>query len=640
MTQTKLYISNPYLIIFKVYFFSLMVFSLFRFYTLFLGLRKVAEVELFPLLTAFVVGLRFDVIVVSFALLIPSIIFFINYYYIRSTLFYKATLWLIFILFSVTFFFTSSDLPYFYQFFDRLSVSIFLWNDDTNLQVSTFYDWDTFLPILFFLLIEIIFFLQIKKWTKLSFLTTQNPPKTYLYLFLILYFFSIRGKLDFSTSITNTKDAYFSSYHFANKLALNPIFTLVTSYFTSKKSYPLHFIDEQTALKNVKKHLNIKNTNNLERVTKGTPNTLKKNVVLIIMESMGKQKMGRYGNTSHLTPNLDSLAQRGITFDNFYSAGIHTYNGIFSTLYSFPAIYRYQPMKTTANNSFYDGLPVSLKKHGYNTAFFTTHNEKFDNTGTFLTQHGFDSIYSDKDYPKEKIISPWGVSDGYLFDYGIKELNKLATKEEPFLSVFMTGSDHSPYIIPSNFAAKSKDPTQKVVEYADWAIGNFMQECAKQAWFSNTLFILVADHGHTASVSYDMPLELNQIPCIFYAPNFVQTQEITSLGMQIDVFPVAMHLLQLPYTNRTMGINLLEQKRPYAYFGGDDKIGIVTDSIFYIYKDYDDEFIYRFGEKNIPIYTLNNKREIKSAKKYAFSFLQHYQTNINNLNNEDNNKLK
>ncbi|MCB1323538.1 MAG: hypothetical protein KDK34_24985, partial [Leptospiraceae bacterium] len=38
------------------------------------------------------------------------------------------------------------------------------------------------------------------------------------------------------------------------------------------------------------------------------------------------------------TPHLDSLAQdRSYWFTHFYSAGIHTYNGVYSTLFGFPA---------------------------------------------------------------------------------------------------------------------------------------------------------------------------------------------------------------------------------------------------------------------------------------------------------------
>ena len=35
----------------------------------------------------------------------------------------------------------------------------------------------------------------------------------------------------------------------------------------------------------------------------------------------------------------------------------------------------------------------------------------------------------------------------------------------------------------------------QIVEYADWAIRQFMQEARKQPWFENTIFVLLGDHG-------------------------------------------------------------------------------------------------------------------------------------------------
>ena len=52
------------------------------------------------------------------------------------------------------------------------------------------------------------------------------------------------------------------------------------------------------------------------------------------MESMSANYMKRFGNKHNLTPFLDSLSQQSWFFTNAYSAGIHTNNGIFSTLYS------------------------------------------------------------------------------------------------------------------------------------------------------------------------------------------------------------------------------------------------------------------------------------------------------------------
>ena len=32
--------------------------------------------------------------------------------------------------------------------------------------------------------------------------------------------------------------------------------------------------------------------------------------------------------------------------------------------------------------------------------------------------------------------------------------------------------------------------------YSDHCLGSFIENCKKQSWFKNTIFVFVADHGH------------------------------------------------------------------------------------------------------------------------------------------------
>ncbi|NIW79842.1 MAG: sulfatase-like hydrolase/transferase, partial [Calditrichae bacterium] len=68
------------------------------------------------------------------------------------------------------------------------------------------------------------------------------------------------------------------------------------------------------------------------------------NVILVLMENMSAGKMGIFGNPAHLTPHLDSLAtHQSYFFNNFYSSGIHTFTGIYSTLFGFPPLLSKHP---------------------------------------------------------------------------------------------------------------------------------------------------------------------------------------------------------------------------------------------------------------------------------------------------------
>jgi glucan phosphoethanolaminetransferase (alkaline phosphatase superfamily) len=109
-------------------------------------------------------------------------------------------------------------------------------------------------------------------------------------------------------------------------------------------------MDDKLAIEKVQKYLGITKAQYNSPIARDVqPDKLlsaQPNVVLIIMESMSAAKMKRHGSAEELTPFLDSLSNNSIYFENIYTTGKHTFNGIFSTLFSFPALYRQHSMKT------------------------------------------------------------------------------------------------------------------------------------------------------------------------------------------------------------------------------------------------------------------------------------------------------
>jgi len=226
-------------------------------------------------------------------------------------------------------------------------------------------------------------------------------------------------------------------------------------------------------------------------------------------------------------------------------------------------------------------LPSVLGSNGYNTMFFTSHDEQFDNMGGFLTFNGVEKIYTDKDYPDSVERSAMGIPDHELFDFSTV---KMSASSKPFFSLILTSSDHGPWEIPDGipFAPDRNLPEEeRAVQYADWSIGRFMEEARKEKWFDNTLFVFLGDHGGPHGSTYEMDLQFNYIPCVFYSPALISPAIYTGPALQIDVFPTIMGMLGLPYTNRSMGIDLFRESRPYAFFSADDKLGCINSDFFY-----------------------------------------------------------
>jgi phosphoglycerol transferase MdoB-like AlkP superfamily enzyme len=342
------------------------------------------------------------------------------------------------------------------------------------------------------------------------------------------------------------------------------------------------------------------------------------------MESMSADLMSRYGNTENLTPFLDSLALRGYSFDKTYTAGIHTYNGIFSTLFSFPALFRYHPMKDIAMLR-YNGMAGALKKHGYSTTFFTTHDGQFDNMEGFLRNNDFEKIISQKDYPSKEVKSTLGVPDDYLFRFAVAEINKQHGDGKPFFAAFMTGSNHAPIIIPDYFTPTSRTLPSQAVEYSDWSLQQLVDLSAKEAWFDSTLFVFIADHGSACVPVYDMPLSYHHSPFIIYAPKILgEPHAFDMLTAQLDVFPTVMGLLALPYVNNTLGVDVLAKPRPYVYFCADNKYGVLDDEYFMVVKESGEEALYRYVDKDVRNIIGEHEERANAMRSYALSNMQTY----------------
>lgn len=405
----------------------------------------------------------------------------------------------------------------------------------------------------------------------------------------LLLFLAMRGRVDEKSPIQPGL-AYFSDDPLMNQLGLNPLFTLGASYeksFTAARR-PVQLADDEPALWYATKALGgqpgIARSPIARRIQPSSaPERM--NVVVILLESMSTFKMGKYGGPADLTPFLTALTPLSLSCENAFSAGIHTYNGIYSTLYSFPALFDEQPMEDRLNKR-HRGLAAELRDQGYRTVFSTTHDAEFDNMKGFLSAHGFDRVISEDDYPAAWVASTNGVPDHRMFDHVLPELDALAA-HGPFLSVFMTTSDHKPYILPDSlwFTPNSTRLEDRIVEYVDRSVARFFVGASKRSWYRNTLFVILGDHGVNMGHTYDLPLTFHHTPLLFHAPGGqVSPGRLNAPCGQIDVAPTILGMLRLPWTNTTAGLDVREHPRTAMYFCADDRIGCIDSEHYFIHR--------------------------------------------------------
>lgn len=629
--------------LFTVYFLGIVVFTFFRLLLFLTNLPKLTALpadQKFSLISsAFLMGLRFDTVISGYILAVPFLVSLVYYLLNKKNVLRVSGFATVYagILYSISILICSADIPYFNYYFSRLTTSVLNWFDEGGFMIGMVTKEPAYLIyVLLSIVILLVFWkflLRINSAINKDLMQAQNfsliKLSVYNILAIILIFIAIRGRVELKSPI-RAGTAYFSSFAFPNQLGLNPVFTFLRSALDDLdgRNKQLQLMDEITAEKLVRGYLETDTVTDIQspvyRFVKGDANPKKLNVVVILMESMTADKLGYFGNKNKLTPFLDSLISVSYSFDNFYSAGIHTYNGVFSTLYSFPSLLKQHPMKVTRLPQM-SGFPVTLKSLGYSTVFFTTHDEQFDNMSGFMFANGFEGIISQKDFPKEYVLGPTGVPDHILFDQSIPHLSKLAGMNKPFFAAMLTASDHGPYNLPSGipFQPVGSGIHEKIVQYADWSLRQFFLNASKEPWFSNTLFVLVADHGANMNPVYEFPLSFVHTPFVIYSKAFSNApQQYKQMGGQIDVFPTVMGILGLPYGNYTFGVDLLKTRRPYIYFSNDEKIGCIGSEFYFLRKEDGTEQLFRYTSHSTTDELKNNPQLADAMRSYIFSMMQ------------------
>jgi phosphoglycerol transferase MdoB-like AlkP superfamily enzyme len=530
---------------------------------------------------AFIKGVWFDNVIACYVLLLPLVVLWVagicNYtakWLYRSTAAYFITLY------SLAFIISAANIPYFSYFFKTINSSIYNWfGYGATTAGMIFGETSFYFPIFLGLVSILISGWGITASSAYFYRLSIKVPNTVSSIQRISVFitgvaciglclFGIRGRMGYNP--IKVSQAYYCEDPFLNQLGVNPVFNLLTSTLDDnrKENRYLHLMPEQEAIEEVQKLLGRKGITQISPIAReikqSADTTTFRNVVLIFMESMSANLMESFGSNKSLTPFLDSLYHQSLSFSHFYSSGIHTNHGMYSTLYSFPAIMKRNAMKGSVI-PVYSGLPTILKDNGYQNLFFMTHESQYDNMNAFFRTNGFDEIYAQENYPAEKVVNSFGVQDDFLYQYALPILNKKATSGRPFFTVLLSISNHPPYIIPDYFKPHSDKPEDQIVEYADWSIKQFMTEAEKQPWFDNTIFVLLGDHGKLVdSPESEIPQSYNHIPLMIYGKG-IQPEIRAQFGGQIDVAPTLLGLLNIGYIQNNFGINLLKEQPTPLY---------------------------------------------------------------------------
>lgn len=568
---------------------------------------------------AFLRGLWFDNVVNCYIFIIPlAVVLLAACFGNFHKGWRKFATWWIGTLTVLVFALSASNIPYYAYFAKDINSSIFNWFSYVGTTTGmVFGERSWWLYIALFLIIAGLYVWIISTiylWSnkKLS----SVPGKRFKWQDLIvsmaligLCVFGIRGRIGYNP--IKISQAYYCNDAFLNQLGIAPAFNLLTSIMDDMRpeNEELQLMPYPEAISLARKSLGISGCADSAHVLRqviAEENVQRPNIVFILMESMSAALLHQ-----GQTPTLDSLANHSLYFPYFYSAGIHTNHGIIASLYSFPALMKRNLMKGTVT-PHRNGIPTILKKYGYHNMFFMTHEAQYDNMQAFLLTNGYDEVYSQTDYPMSERVNAFGVSDHFLFDYGLKTINQVAKKDTPWMATLLTISNHPPYVIPDWFHPHSSEQESQIVEYTDWCVGDFIKKAKQQAWWKNTVFIIVADHGMlVGKVNSELPASYNHIPLYIFGHG-IQHETCQGLGTQVDIMPTLLSLLGMGYDYDGFGINLLKKQREMVFYTADDQIVGRDAKGYYIFKPATGQHFY-YG---------NDPKSQEALHRYATSMIQ------------------
>ncbi len=302
------------------------------------------------------------------------------------------------------------------------------------------------------------------------------------------------------------------------------------------------------------------------------------NVVVVSSESFGAEFSKLYGSPRDLTPNFDAYAQRGLWFAHTYASGTRTVRGLEALTASFPPIPTVSIVRRPGNEGIATWGRV-MRDLGYQASFLYGGYGYFDNMNAFYSGNGFE-VLDRSAIDRVRFENIWGVSDEDLFDLALRHFSEQHARGKPFFSIVMTTSNHKPYTFRAGLEKLGIPPEgghrAAGVKYADYALGYFLREAAKQPWFDDTVFVVVADHGARVYGKDDIPLHSYEIPLMIYSPRHVRPRRVDTLMTQIDVAPTVLGLLGLPYEAPFFGQDVLHtpEASRVALFSHDHDVAI------------------------------------------------------------------
>lgn len=604
-----------------IYFFLRLLFLLFN-------ISYYSEVDFITLSKSFFYGLRYDITAIVINNVVYIVLHLLPFPFFYKK-FYQRFLKILFFIVNIPLILLSCiDIGLFQFTGKRSGFEIFkimsFGNDFINTLPKMILDF-WYLLLLFF----VITFLMYRYYPALKTVkpNTQHSRKYFIdsiagkivlfFLFTAMTFIGFRGGIQYKPLNILSASRYGTGK--TTVLILNTPFVIFKTY-GKQTLEDIHWMNDDESEK----------INSFIKLPSKRENFKSKNVVIIILESFGKEYIGSLNSYQGFTPFLDSLIGKSLVFQNAFANGKRSIEGIPAIVAGIPALMT-DPFITSAYSSnSITTLPSLLKLKGYNSVFFhggTNGTMGFDN---FSKLSGFDHYFGRTEYNNDADFDgSWGIYDEPFLQRTAEEIN---TMKQPFLAAVFTLSSHHPYKIPERYVNQFPAGTLSIhqsIRYTDYSLKRFFETASKMPWYLNTLFVITADHTALSENSfYQNSVGQLAIPILYFCPSdstlFGKSRLTTQ---QIDILPSVLDYLGYDQKYFAFGKSVFtDSSESLAVSYSNESYQLIQDSNVFILRNNEKNSFFNFATDSLLKNELLGTDTVKERmmEKKLKSFIQNF----------------
>lgn len=352
-----------------------------------------------------------------------------------------------------------------------------------------------FIDIIFFILFKVTKNLKIEKKiqkVKTKKLKVVGISIIMILLFSIDYIYILKGQEDpFNKDIQVKKGTIFG-YHIVDIYSTFNIKKLAK--YKTKEEMEIEYENLKAEYDKYYGDVNY----DLQGIAKG------KNIIILQLESLQEFVINKKINDKEITPNINRFINENIEISNMY---MQSYSSTADS--EFSSITSLYPMENGMSYSryytnTYDDIFTMFKNNGYTTSYMHGNYGFFWNRENVYKQFGVEHIELKNQFADTSENIMGYLSDELLYKQAVEKLKQY---DNPFITYIVSASSHTSFSL-EGIEDRSKIDIDlgkykdtffgnylQAVNYADYALGVFINELKEANLYDDTIILLFGDHN-------------------------------------------------------------------------------------------------------------------------------------------------